>query len=117
MANIILRRGPHGIPLAVVEPPHELIGEFLTAEGSSLDSWACADLSTVLTAFKRRELTEFHKRGDAHTVHMTPQCVTIFSEYRIPSTQCVLPLDAFQALIDQWKCLLAEYQRKRVRDR
>jgi hypothetical protein len=106
MSSVSLKHGLHGIQVAVVEPPYELLGEFLTAEGSSVDSWACDDLLSVVRQIKRGEITTFQKAGDAHTVHMTPESVRIVPQYRIPPTETTVPLDTFGAIIEQWKGLI-----------
>lgn len=113
MITVSLRRGPHGIPVAEVEAPCEFLGEFLTAEGGSLDSWACEDLLSVAQEIRNGGNKEFHKAGDAHTVHISTSGVLIQSQYREPPAQCELSLNDFVTAIQKWKALLEQHSRRR----
>jgi len=108
MSSLCLKHGPHGLPVAVVEPPYEFLGEFLTAEGGSLDSWACDELLSVVRQITRGEITTFRKTGDAHSVQITPESVRIVSQFRIPPAESTVPIGAFEDLVRQWKGLIGE---------
>jgi hypothetical protein len=112
MIKVSLRTGPYETVEAVVEP-YSYFGEFLTVEGSTLDSWACEGLAVVADAIRRGEIEEYRRAGDAHTVHFSHNSVRIQSEYSDPSWEVVLPLEDFIAGLEQWKGLLnRDRQRK-----
>ena len=113
MITVRLRRGPYGIPVAEVEAPCEFLGEFLTVEGGSLDSWACEDLLSVAQEIRNGDTKEFHRAGDAHTVTVTTSGVLIQSEYREPPAQCELSLEGFVTAIQKWKALLKQHSRRK----
>jgi hypothetical protein len=112
MIKVSLRTGPHETVEAVVEP-HSYFGEFLTVEGSTLDSWACEDLAVVAEAIRRGEIQEFRRAGDAHTVHFAHNSVHIQSEYSDPPWEVMLPLEDFIAGVEQWKGLLSRDQQRK----
>jgi hypothetical protein len=109
MPNVTLRNGPYGIAVAVVAPPYEFLGEFLTAEGS----WVVRDLDAVVQSIQDGDETEFHKAGNAHTLHIDSRSVTVQSNYRMPPTKCVISLEKFQTLLDEWKSLREKWKKKR----
>lgn len=113
MITVSLRRGPYGVPVADVSAPHEFLGEFLTAEGTSLDGWACDDLLSAARRIGAGEGPELHGTGDAHTVRISASGVRIQSEYREPPAQCELSLDDFVTAVEQWKALLEKQSRRR----
>ena len=108
MVPVTAKVGPYGVTLAIVAPPYEFLGEFLTAEGSSLDSWACDDLLLAAYAIKNGEKSRYARSGNAHSVHITSQKATITSEYRIPPAQRVISLDNFLSVLTQWQSLLRQ---------
>lgn len=108
MIAVNMRRGAYGIREAEVEPRYELLGEFLTVEGSTLNSWACEEVFAVALAIKEGEELEFRKSGNAHSVQISINGVLIQSEYREPPAHCELPLEDFVGAIKQWKVLLTQ---------
>jgi hypothetical protein len=107
MPNVTLRNGPYGIAVAVVDPPYEFLGEVLTAEGS----WITRGIQVAIQSIQNGDIGEFQQSGNAHTVHITSQSVTFVSNYRVPPAECVISLQDFQTLADQWKTLRKKKKR------
>jgi hypothetical protein len=112
MIKVSLRSGPYETAQAVVEP-YSYFGEFLTVEGSTLDSWACEELAAVAEAIRREEIEECRRTGDAHTVHFSHNSARIESVYSDPPWEVVLPLEDFIAGVEQWKDLLTRDQQRK----
>jgi hypothetical protein len=108
MPNVTLRKGPHGIAVVIVDPPYEFLGEVLTVEGS----WVFTTIEAAVQSIQIGDEGEFHQTGNAHTVHITPQSVTFVSHYRTPPAECVISLQDFQTLAEQWKALVRKKRRK-----
>jgi hypothetical protein len=94
--------------LAVVEAPYEFLGEFLTVEGATLDSWACDELLQIVASVEGARPSRFQKSGNAHAVDITGDGILIKSIYREPPAQCTIPLSQFMSIVEQWRAILAE---------
>jgi hypothetical protein len=106
VSKVRLKKGPYGVKVASVQPPHELVGEFLTVEGSGLDGWATTEVAAVVERTTRGEAVVYRKYGDGHELRIESGWVTISSVHSPTLHQVVLTTDEFKTYLSEWVRLL-----------
>ena len=106
MINVSAGKGPYGIRQAVIAEPYEFVGEFLTVEGSSRNSWACEELRDVVAKILAGSLNSFKKSGNAHSIEVSAKGMRITSSYHEPPFDRVITLEQYVEVVEQWLSIL-----------
>ena len=91
-----------GHPTVITQPPHELVGQFLTAE---IDSTRCPlfeDLPQALTEIASGQLPSYQGGGEGHLLAISKEGVRIDTLYAEPANVDEVPLADFRDLLDRW---------------
>lgn len=102
-------RRARNLPVAVVDPPYELLGEFLTVESPS---WICKELPEVLMEIKTGEQTEYEHGGNAHSILVSKDRVVIETTCGPKPRICEASFEGFVEVVDKWCEYVRNEQRK-----
>ena len=100
----------YGHPTVITEPPHELLGQFLTAE---IDSRRCPlfkVLPKVLAQVESGELSRYHGGGEGHVLAIAQKLVRIETIYSQQAIVVEILLDDFREVLDQWTAFVRQHE-------
>jgi hypothetical protein len=96
----------HGYPRAVGEEAEHVLCGFLEQDiQGSVDG--CTDYLNILARVKISALREWSGTGNAHTVSITPNGVSITNEWAISACAATYSLDEFENPLRGWAKLIS----------
>lgn len=102
MVKLSAAKGPLGTRVAVVDPEHQILGEFLTIEAPGRGSWVCTHLLPILYEIRCGVRSEYVGGGDAHELTVNQSSVRIDTVYRVPKGSYETSFTDFLQTIEYW---------------
>lgn len=100
-------------PTAEVEPPYELLGEFLTVELDRPQAWLYQNLPQIRQQILLGQLQEYDGGGEGHFLILNHSECIIETMYADPNRQCTLKADEFWNAFDRWIEFVTAYLKTR----
>ena len=104
-----------GHPTVITESPHELVGQFLTAE---IDSTRCPlfeALPQILAEVAKEQLPNYQGGGEGHLLEVSKKGVRIDTLYAEPTAMDEVSFDDFCNVLAKWLAFVQEHEIRQQR--
>ena len=99
-----------GHPTIITPPPHERLGQFLTAEIDSTRSPLYSALTQILADITSGRRTRYEGGGEGHLLTIDKDLVTIDTIYADPPEMDQVTLQEFHSVFDRWRSFVSRQE-------
>ncbi len=92
-----------GLSIPVVDPPYEMVGDFLSIECHRADSWPLKVILPAVETIRKDYQEDFCYGGDAYTVDVKQNTVILSFVICEPIEECEIPIEDFHQLLLAWR--------------